>query len=174
MTKAKTKKRSYKRKKKATIREPRAKTVDEVISEYQSEIEVRESPPESPAVEEVIENHKPPDIERRRLRYILFRAKAGTMDGMDRDLRELAPALKEFFESELGRKGLTWAGFTFTWDVAPNDTFNIIGPSMTDWVDRGGEFEGRPGQMTEAEWAKHVVAEGITARRKPPAFTRQE
>lgn len=170
MTKSKSKKkRTYKRKKKATIREPRTKTVDEVISEYRSDMGVSESPRR-----ESKSNHKPPDIERRTLRYILFRAKRDTLHTMDRDRRELAPVLKEFFESELQRKGLTWAGFTFTWDVAPSDVFDLVGPSMTDWVDRGGMFEGKPGAMTEAEWAKHVVAEGITARRKPPAFTRQE
>jgi hypothetical protein len=180
--------------------EEKDKSVDEVISRFRSEMESEESPEElsvkeekpkrksvskakpkpkpkakaKKVAEETEENGRPPDIERRRLRYILFRFKAGTIAGMDRDLRELAPALQEYFESELRRKGLTWAGFTFTWDVAPVDVFDVIGPSIGDWVDRGGMFEGRPGQMTEAEWAKHVFAEGISARRKPPAFTHQE
>lgn len=150
------------------VKVPKKKSAKEVAAAIQAEIESREPPPE------VELGAKPPDMERRWLRYILFRLKRSMVHTMDRDLRELVPAIQAYFERELDRKGLTWAGFTFKWDVGPKDVFAIISPSPHEWVLLGGEFEGKPGQMTEAEWAKHVVAEGIAARRKPPAFTRQE
>jgi len=112
-------------------------------------------------------------VRRRTIRYILFRIKRGTSETMDSDLRALVPTIEEYFRPLLAADGLNWDGFTFDWDLSPNEPFDVIGPSMRQWVQSGGWFEGRPGEMTEAEWAQSVLHNGTAARRKPTAFTHQ-
>ncbi len=116
---------------------------------------------------------KPPQIPRRKLRYILFRCREDKEWTMDRDLRELAPAIRAYFDYELDRLQLSWASFTYEWDVSADDGLAVISPDIQEWADNGGQFEGKPGELSETAWIKLVVDNGIAARRKPPAFTHQ-
>lgn len=120
-----------------------------------------------------------PNLGRRRIRYILFRIKRGTTDTMDRDLRMHASAIKAHFDKELRRESMSWAGFTFVWDISPSNPYKIIRRDVYVWAKEGGSFEGRPPGMDRAQWAKHVLATLLQNNQsalvpfEPTAFTQQ-
>lgn len=120
-----------------------------------------------------------PNLSRRKVRYILFRIVRGTVDTMDRDLREHADVLQRHFDSALEDKGFIWADFTFGWDVSPNDPFKVIERDLRLWVKEGGSFIGRPPGLGRAAWANHVVAQLLQNAQTPPlpldppGFTKQ-
>lgn len=122
----------------------------------------------------------PRHLPRRTVRYIMFRIKRNQVDTMDRDLRVHADAIKALFDKGLEKEeGLSWAGFTFSWDVAPTDPFKIIKKDLRVWVMEGGSFLGRPPGMSRKDWANHVLRSMLqnfeTAPQPldPPAFTSQ-
>lgn len=120
-----------------------------------------------------------PNLERRTIRYIMFRIKRDAVDTLDFDLRRYAGVLKEHFDAELQEAGLTWGTFTFGWDVSPSDPYKVIPKDVRVWVQEGGSFEGRPPGMDQASWAKHVLATLLVNQKRPlvpfdpPAFTGQ-
>lgn len=148
--------------KKAT---PKAKAKSKKVQEAAPEIRSVEPRKSAPP--------KPPELSRRRLRYILFRCREDKEWTMDGDLRVLAPAIRAYFDYQLDRLQLSWASFTFEWDVSADDVFEIISPDIQEWADNGGQFEGKPGELSDEAWVKLVIENGIAARRRPPAFTHQ-
>ena len=109
----------------------------------------------------------------------MFRIKRNSVDTLDRDLRRHVEAIRAHFDDALADKGLTWAGFTFSWDVSPGDPFKIINKDLRVWVAEGGSFLGRPPGMDRAQWSNHVLRsmlqnwETPPQPRDPPAFTNQ-
>jgi hypothetical protein len=89
-------------------------------------------------------------VERRQIRYRLFRIREGgrVADAHDKGLK--AFIAKQF------QPGMTWDNFTFEWDIAPNDPLKVIPRTITnyEWLDMGGAFDGAD-------------------KKVPPAFTRQ-
>jgi hypothetical protein len=121
-----------------------------------------------------------PQLNRRFVRYILFRIKRDAVNTMDRDLRKHADAIRDYFQNELQRHGYTWSGFTFTWDVAANDPYHIIPKDLRVWVANGGSYLGRPPGMSREDWAQHVMRSMLKNFQspplplEPPAFTSQK
>ncbi len=120
-----------------------------------------------------------PPIARRRIRYIMFRIKRDTIDTLDRDLRVHVGAIKNHFNKILEEAGLSWSGFTFSWDVSPSNPYEIVRNDLRDWVAQGGSFIGRPEGMTSEAWAIHVLRRMLQNQETPPvpldppAFTKQ-
>jgi len=110
----------------------------------------------------------PRHLERRKVRYIMFRIKRDVVETMDRDLRECADVIKAHFDKELAGMGLSWAGFTFSWDVSPVDPFKVIKRDLRSWVQEGGSFLGRPPGMGRAEWSQHVTRSMLQNWETPP------
>lgn len=121
----------------------------------------------------------PEHLERRKIRYIMFRIKRGSEDTLDKNLRRYAEVIKAHFDALLEPEGLTWGGFTFSWDVSPTDPYKIIKKDLRVWVAEGGSFLGRPPGMTRKQWADHVLRsmlqnwETPPQPLDPPAFTGQ-
>lgn len=121
----------------------------------------------------------PKNLQRRKVRYIMFRIKRGVVDTMDRDLRLHADSIKAHFDKEMEKEGLTWGGLTFSWDVSPSDPYKIIKKDLRVWVSEGGSFLGRPPGMDKKAWAEHVLRsmlqnwETPPQPLDPPAFTNQ-
>lgn len=121
-----------------------------------------------------------PNLERRKVRYIMFRIKRDQVDTMDRDLREHAEVIKKHFDAELKEKGYVWSGFTFNWDVSPVNPYKIINRDLRLWVSEGGSFIGRPPGMGREAWGRHVLSqlmenfETAPLPTDPPGFTKQE
>jgi hypothetical protein len=120
-----------------------------------------------------------PNLDRRMVRYILFRIKDGAEDGMDRDRREHAEVIKKHFDAVLEEKGYAWSRFTFDWDVSPVDPYRVINRDLRLWVDEGGSFIGRPPGMSREAWGRHVLSqlmqnfETAPLPTDPPGFTKQ-
>jgi hypothetical protein len=120
-----------------------------------------------------------PVLERRRVRYIMFRIREGVENEMDRDLRVHAAAIRQHFDQELEEAGFVWRNFTFEWDVSATNPYKVIKRDLRVWVEEGGSFIGRPPGMTREDWARHVVssllenAETPPLPLDPPAFTKQ-
>jgi len=121
----------------------------------------------------------PKNLQRRKVRYIMFRIKRDAIGTMDRDLRLHADSIKAHFEKEMEKVGFTWGGFTFSWDVSPSDPYKIIKKDLRVWVAEGGSFLGRPPGMDKKAWAEHVLRsmlqnwETPPQPLDPPAFTNQ-
>ena len=163
------KKRSYTRKKKAVEAVPE----EEIVSEPVAEEEPRSIDDIFQEIAEVKGPALPPTTTRRRVRYIIFRIRENKVHTMDRDLREIAPPIEEYLAHQLMLKGQSWGGFTFTWDVAINNPFEVIGDSLYEWVKKGGSFDGKPGGMPESVWTERILMSGESRPRRPPAFTNQ-
>jgi hypothetical protein len=121
----------------------------------------------------------PTNLRRRDVRYIMFRIKRDVIETLDRDLRVHAEAIKAHFEEEMEKEGVSWGGFTFSWDVSPTNFFKIIKRDLRVWVEEGGSFLGRPPGMDSKAWAEHVLRsmlqnwETSPQPLDPPAFTNQ-
>lgn len=87
---------------------------------------------------------------RRKVRYRLFRIRQGGKYAEAHD-----HGLKAHIERQF-QQGMSWANFTFDWDVAPNNPLLVIHRSILnmEWVEMGGGF---------------TAADKMT----PPAFTKQ-
>lgn len=66
-------------------------------------------------------------IQRRQLRYRLFRIREGK--------EEFDNGLKSFIEKQF-RPGMSWKNFTFEWDIAPKEPMKVISPF--EWQQHGG------------------------------------
>jgi len=85
-------------------------------------------------------------LQRRHIRYKLFRLRDNTYEGDDGHI------LKEFIEKQF-KSNHNWNGFTFDWDVGVIDPLKVI--TIDQWMANGGKFD-------------------ELGRRSPPAFTNQE
>ncbi len=120
-----------------------------------------------------------PDLQRRKVRYIMFRIVRDQVDTLDRDDRQHVEVIKKHFDAELEKEGYVWRGFTFKWDVSPVNPYKIVERDLRVWVKEGGSFEGRPPGMSRGAWGNHVLSqlmqnfETPPLPTEPPGFTKQ-
>jgi hypothetical protein len=118
---------------------------------------------------------KLPELDRRAVRYLLFRIKRGMVETVDFDLRQHAGAIEEAILKQLKKKSLVISGFTFTWDVSATNPYKVIEKTIEEWLNEGGSFEDVPDGVDPRSFLLKVDPESVPfLRRQPPAFTGQE
>lgn len=80
-------------------------------------------------IETIQENLKSGKLQRRQIRYSLFRIRSGNLE--DRE------ELKTYIESQFSQD-MNWQNFTFDWDVGVTNPLKVI--TKLQWFENGGKF----------------------------------
>lgn len=80
-------------------------------------------------IETIQEDLKSGKLQRRQIRYSLFRIRSGNLE--DRE------ELKTYIESQFSQD-MNWQNFTFDWDVGVTNPLKVI--TKLQWIENGGKF----------------------------------